>query len=120
VVKYTHTPRYLFSPQIKSHISSVDATLGLSMCCITYLSQAHHNPEITNEDIARAALLGLYRLHDYAMNMWLKLLVSYLTVSGSNTLQNEMVRLLERLVTYRSNDKLEGAGVENTSSVFSN
>lgn len=103
----SHRSRYLFSSRINGSINDADATLSLAMCCIMYLCQGHHDPEILDEEISNNILSGVYRLHDFSMIVWLELVERYACFSGSRTLPNELISLLEMLMHKRGNDQFD-------------
>ncbi|KAK1952075.1 hypothetical protein LY78DRAFT_708336 [Colletotrichum sublineola] len=48
---------YIFHNQTLDHVAPLDATLSLTHCCINYLCQEHHDPELSEEGIGRNLLL---------------------------------------------------------------
>jgi hypothetical protein len=99
--------RYFFSPKVLGSIDAGESRLSLAMCCIMYLCQGYHDPDISDEDVIENVLTGAYSLHDFAATMWLKL-TEQLT-SDSRSLPPELASLLETLIDKRANDEHDGS-----------
>jgi hypothetical protein len=80
------------------------------MCCIVYLCQRHHDPEIPDEEIAANILSGAYRLHEFATTTWLDLTERVASSSQSQVLLAELASLLQTLVCERKNGQYNDAG----------
>ncbi|KAF2792115.1 NACHT domain protein [Melanomma pulvis-pyrius CBS 109.77] len=109
-VQFVHftVQEYIFSPHIKDSINAADSALSLGICCITYLCQGHHDPEILDEDIRRNILSGAYRLHDFATTMWLELIERFVCSDSVHILPDELISLLEILMHERNNRQYNG------------
>jgi hypothetical protein len=96
--------RYLFSPDVSGSLDASLSTLSLAMCCITYLCQSHHDPEIV-DDIRENIIRGDYRLHYYSVEMWSKLVEQYLdtVVTATIPLPSQLLGVLRLLLTTRDN-----------------
>jgi hypothetical protein len=79
------------------------------MCCIMYLCQRHHDPEILDEEIADNILSGAYRLHEFATTMWLELTERVASSSQSQVMLAELASLLQTLICERKNDRYNDA-----------
>lgn len=99
--------RYLFSPAIDGHISLVQATLDLAICCMTFLSQSHYNINTLVDDDGFTGLIlrGSYRLHHFAVNGWYELVKKYLQLTQNKPLPSELVHCLRTLIFRRHNDE---------------
>lgn len=97
--------RYMFNPRITSFIDGTAATLDLAKSCIWYLCQSHHDPWVTDEDIAKNIISGDYKLHNYAATMWIELVKQYVRLTGSKPLSPDLIRTLEYLMTDRSRSR---------------
>lgn len=100
----TYQCRYLFNPRICGFIDSMEATLSLTLCCIMYLCQWHHNPEIEDEELCQNTIYGAYRLHDFAMNRWFQLVENYSNSIQSSMSRKQLVHRLQMLLDKRSNE----------------
>lgn len=98
-------PRYIFNPRIDGYIDSTAATLNLANCCIWYLCQSHHDTWISDDEIAKNLISGDYRLHNFAVTMWLDLVERYVSLNGSNPLPSKLTDALDCLATDRSNSE---------------
>lgn len=87
------------------YIDNTEATLDLAKCCIWYLCQSHHDAWISDDEIENNIISGDYRLHDYAVIMWLELVKQYVSLNGSKPLSSELIRALECLATDRSSSE---------------
>ena len=97
--------RYIFNPRIDGYIDNTEATLDLAKCCIWYLCHSHYDPWITDEEITDSIVSGDYRLHEYAVTMWVELIKRYVSLNGSKPLSSELISALECLLTERSNNE---------------
>ncbi|KAK2017314.1 hypothetical protein LZ32DRAFT_576756 [Colletotrichum eremochloae] len=101
---------YISHHQTPDHVAPLDATLSLTRCCITYLCQGHHDPELSEEEIDKNLLSGAYRLHDFASGFWFELLKEFLIMNRKNTLPADLVDKLESLHRERSASGFQGRG----------
>lgn len=111
--------RYLFSPQISGYIDPTDATLSLAMCCITYLSQEHHDREIDDEEMAYNLLSGLYRFHEFATTMWLELIERVTRFYSLGSMPKELIAILETFLAERKNRHYKGTTAKSVERRFS-
>jgi len=72
------------------------------MCCLTYLCQDHHDPEIEDESITANILSGKYRLHDFAATMWLELTEKVTSLSKLEDIPEDLVNLLQTFLSERT------------------
>lgn len=70
---------------------------------MTYLCQEHHDLGATSEKLSENILNGLYVLHDFASNMWLKLVENYLAECGTKAPPSRLTKALESLRNVREN-----------------
>lgn len=82
-------------------MNKVEMTLLLTTSCLEYLCRDHHNPGIPADEIQDAAVLGVYRLHTYAVTMWLPMIEQYLSLIGTNPISSEFLDSLEEFATHR-------------------
>ena len=101
----TNSHRYIFNPCIDGYIDDTATTLNLAICCIWYLCQRHHDAWISDDQIAKNIISGDYRLHNYAVTMWLDLVERYVSLNGSKPLHSDLIRALEYLATNRYNSE---------------
>jgi hypothetical protein len=106
---FANSPRYIFNPRANGYIDNTEATLSLAKCCIWYLCQSHHDSWITHDEIVDNIISGDYRLHNYAVTMWLELVKRYVSLNGSKPLSTELIRALECLTTERSSSEFGGS-----------
>jgi len=108
-VRFVHftAKEYLFSPQVKGHIDEGEAATNLASCCIMYLCQDHHDPEIPKERLTDNLLEGIYRLHDFASNYWFKLVEKYCTSPQTKSHLNDLVTHLKILMGGRKRHNRE-------------
>ena len=59
---------------------------------------------LPEEELCENMLGGFYRFHEYAINMWLKLVQRYLDLVNLAEPPSDVLRLLQRLIEERSND----------------
>ncbi|KAH1932003.1 hypothetical protein KXV48_007907 [Aspergillus fumigatus] len=108
-IQFVHftVKEYLFSPAIDGHISLVQATLDLAICCMTFLSQSHYNIKTLVDDDGFTGLIlgGSYRLHHFAVNGWYELVKKYLQLTQNKPLPSELVHCLRTLIFRRHNDE---------------
>ena len=74
------------------------------MCCIQYLCQRHHDPDLLDDEFLGNVLSGAYRMHEYAVSMWLELVERYVLVADSPALPENLIGLLQLLIEKRSSD----------------
>lgn len=79
-----------------------DATFSLAMCCVTYLCQTHHDPDLLDDDIAQNIPAGAYRLHDFAATAWLELVERFVHLNRQDTISHELIDALEMLSCERA------------------
>ncbi|KAL9621920.1 MAG: hypothetical protein Q9160_003741 [Pyrenula sp. 1 TL-2023] len=105
-VQFVHftVKEYLFSPKISGSIDGPEATLNLAMCCIAYLCQRHHDPQVGDEEINAHAISGAYRFHNFSTNMWLELLDRTAALLPRR-LPDALIDLLSRLSSQRCNQR---------------
>lgn len=101
--------RYIFNPRVDGSIDKKEATLSLARCCIWYLLQSHFDPWITENDVADSIISGNYRLHNFAVNMWLELVKCYVGLNESKPPSTELISALECLTIERSNSDFSGS-----------
>lgn len=99
--------RYLFSPRISGFIDGPEATLSLAMCCIAYLCQRHHDPEIGDKEIGSFAISGAYSFHNFSISMWLDL-VERASALLPQRLPWTLIDLLQRFLNERYNEMYNG------------
>ncbi|KAK5987844.1 hypothetical protein PT974_11978 [Cladobotryum mycophilum] len=109
-VRFVHftVKEYIHSTRIGNYIDPTEATLSLATCCIQYLCQDHHSPGIRDDELEDGIKLGNYRLHYYATDMWLNLVVQYLRLTVSKDLSNELIAALDKL--HKERGKYEFSG----------
>ncbi|KAL4724605.1 hypothetical protein ACLX1H_008047 [Fusarium chlamydosporum] len=75
-VQFVHftVREYMFNPNIENSISLPDMALDLTLRCLTYLCQDHHDPDLTEDEVDKMILLGAYRLHHFSSELWLVLI----------------------------------------------
>jgi hypothetical protein len=81
----------------------MESTLSLTMSCITFLCQKHHDPQLLEDEIRENVVNGTYILHEYAATTWLDLVERFVHLDPTETASPELIRLLEELSTDRSN-----------------
>ncbi|KAL0938544.1 NACHT domain protein [Colletotrichum truncatum] len=103
-VQFVHftAKEYIFHNQTSGYIALSDATLSLTICCITYLCQGHHDLELLEEDISSNLVSGAYRFHDFASLFWFELLKQFLVLKKAKELPRDLEDGLERLHSERS------------------
>lgn len=94
----------MFNPNIENSISLPDMALDLTLRCLTYLCQDHHDPDLTEDEVDKMILLGAYRLHHFSSELWLVLINRYLVLSDSKTLPETLIAQLRRLFERRSSN----------------
>ncbi|KAL6826144.1 hypothetical protein V8C40DRAFT_286985 [Trichoderma camerunense] len=94
--------------QIESYIDLTEATLSLAICCIRYLCQDHHSSDISKEDLEIGIKIGNYRLHYYAVETWLNLVIQYLRLNQSGVLSEELIKTLQKF--YQERCKQDSSG----------
>lgn len=105
----TNFGRYIFNPRIGGNIDNTEATLGLAKRCIWYLLQSQFDLLITDDEVAENVISGKYRLHNFAVDMWLELVKRYVSLNGSKPLSTELIHALEFLATERSSSEFGGS-----------
>ncbi|KAK4063518.1 uncharacterized protein Triagg1_9395 [Trichoderma aggressivum f. europaeum] len=88
-----------------NYIDRTEATLSLAICCIRYMCQDHHSPDISNDDLEVGIKMGNYRLHYYATDTWLNLVTQYLRLNQSIPLSEELITTLYKF--YKERGKQE-------------
>lgn len=76
-----------------------------------YLCQRRYDPEILddkNVDVAINILSGVYRFHYFSATLWLEFVERYIRLTRSQTLPDELINLLERLMVERSSYEFKG------------
>ena len=73
-------------------------------CCIQYLCQTHHDFDLSEGELSANLLFGLYRLHEYAISMWFKLMLRYHDLVNPANPPRDVLDLLQDLIEQRSND----------------
>ena len=96
--------RYLFSPKIEGCLQLTNAITSLAACCVTYLSQRHHQADLMDEDMAEKILSGLYRFHNFAATTWLELVERSAGLHKRNQLPDGPISVLEVLRLERGSD----------------
>ena len=109
--------RYIFSPRIANCVREETATTDLTISCLAYLCQNHHNPELSKDDVESETLRGSYRLHGYAETMWLSLVEKCLALSGSNPVPPDLLAALKHLIETRSSVSSDGCPEPSTRSI---
>ena len=104
-----NSTRYIFNPRIDGYIDNTEATFSLATRCIWYLRQSHHDSWITDDEIADNIISGDYRLHTFAVTMWLELVIRYVSLNGSKHLSTELTEALACLAAERSSSELKGS-----------
>lgn len=99
----TDTSRYFFSSKVDGSISLQDATLDLACCCLTYLSQDHHDEDIGDQHIDEQLYCGAYRLHEFARTTWLKLIDLYIARNRDCLAPSRLVTAIETFQQRRTN-----------------
>ncbi|KAI1291593.1 NACHT domain protein [Xylaria venustula] len=103
-VQFVHftVKEYIFSDSILGFIDIQRAALDLTLRCITYLLQGHHELDLSHEDIRLNILSGQYTMEWLATNIWPQLAKMYLSSAGRDERQQELGIRLEILHTARS------------------
>ncbi|KAL9119321.1 MAG: hypothetical protein Q9187_004124, partial [Circinaria calcarea] len=99
-IQFVHftVKEYFFSSSITGSLSVAEAKLGLAVCCVTYLCQMHHDPDLLDEEIDGNILSGAYRLHDLAATTWFELVeLSVPLLKQETTLSPKFIDALETL-----------------------
>ncbi|PKK48953.1 hypothetical protein CI102_7960 [Trichoderma harzianum] len=94
--------------KIENHIDLTEATLSLAICCIRYLCQDHHSPDISEKDLEAGIKMGNYRLHYYAADTWLSLVTQYLRLNQSQVLSEELITTLHKFYEEQCKQDLSG------------
>lgn len=85
---------YFFSPMIKNSLDPAQYVMSLAKCCITYLSQHHHDGNIDDDLFQNNVIRGVYRLHHFASDNWSRLVESYLKVAPVTKDSTELTQLI--------------------------
>ncbi|KAK5631042.1 hypothetical protein RRF57_006757 [Xylaria bambusicola] len=103
-VQFVHftVKEYIFSDRISGFIDIQPAALDPTLRRITYLSQGHHDLDLSDEDIEHNILSGKYTMEWLATNMWPQLAKMYLSSARRDEPQQELGICLEILHTARS------------------
>ena len=91
------------SPSIDGYIGVMESTLSLTMSCITFLCQRHHDPQLLEDEVRENVVNGTYVLHEYAATTWVDLVEKSVRLDPTETAAPDLVRHLEEISTYRSN-----------------
>lgn len=70
------------------------ATLDLAMCCINYLCQRHHDPNLPANKRSENVSTGQYSFHSFSTRMWFDLVCQYL---GSSKAANSSGNLIDAI-----------------------
>ncbi|KAL6697595.1 hypothetical protein J3F84DRAFT_291012 [Trichoderma pleuroticola] len=89
----------------QNYIDLTEATLSLAICCLQYLCQDHHSPDISDKDLEAGMKMGNYRLHYYATDTWLNLVTQYLRLNLSRVLSEDLTTTLDKF--YKERGKQE-------------
>jgi hypothetical protein len=81
----------------------MESTLSLTMSCITFLCQKHHDPQLLEDKICENVVNGAYVLHEYAATTWLDLVERCVRLDPTEAAAPDLVRLLKEISTNRSN-----------------
>lgn len=100
--------RYVSCPNVAGYISNQDSILSLATCCLEYLRQQHHEPELPEQEIYEHALAGSYVLHDFAATTWLELVERSITFDRSGSKSTSLIAHLESLFDDRCNPDYVG------------
>ncbi|KAL9567379.1 hypothetical protein ACKAV7_008454 [Fusarium commune] len=105
-VQFVHftVREYIFSTKIQNSITLSETALDLTIRCVVYMCQDHHDPDLTEDEIDANMLWGAYRLHHFSSSFWLDLINEYLTLSGSETIPHTLIDQLRILLETRSSD----------------
>ncbi|EHK42065.1 hypothetical protein TRIATDRAFT_295808 [Trichoderma atroviride IMI 206040] len=94
--------------EVEYYIDPIEATLSLTICCVQYLCQDHHSPDISNEDVKMGIERGNYRLHYYAANTWLNLTIQYLRLTRYTDISEELIAALTKFCNERGKPECYG------------
>ncbi|RKL31203.1 hypothetical protein BFJ72_g11220 [Fusarium proliferatum] len=105
-VQFVHftVREYIFNGDIQNSISLSETALDLAIRCLVYMSQDHHDPDLTDDELDANIVWGAYRLHHFSSSFWLDLIYGYLTLSGSKTMPDTLTDQLRILLETRSSD----------------
>ncbi|PNP78625.1 hypothetical protein FNYG_07971 [Fusarium nygamai] len=105
-VQFVHftVREYIFSTKIQSSMTLSEMALDLTIRCVVYMCQDHHDPGLTEDGINANILWGAYRLHHFSSSFWLDLVHEYLRLSGSETIPDALIDQLRILLGTRSSD----------------
>ena len=78
------------------------------MSCLTYLCQQHHDSGFLGGKITESLLGGTYVIHEFAATNWLELVKRSLKRCSKDVPPLELIHLLERLSSDRTNDEYCG------------
>ncbi|KAI0107251.1 hypothetical protein GGR51DRAFT_559592 [Nemania sp. FL0031] len=92
---------YIFSDRAPGFIDLQKATLDLTLRCITYLCQDHHNLSLSDEQVSDNVISGAYTLDWFATNMWPQLAKTYLNSAERDELQSQLGLRLDLLYSTR-------------------
>lgn len=99
--------RYILSDAIPGFIDYTEATLSLAMTCIAYLCQSHHHQDISDEELSKNILDGIYTFDDYAYDMWFKLVQCYVWPKPHISVSPDLIDLLSLLLQERANSEFK-------------
>ncbi|KAK1830451.1 hypothetical protein QBC39DRAFT_354018 [Podospora conica] len=106
IVQFVHftVKEYISSPRLVPWLDLGESRLSLAICCIVYLCQQHHDPELSEEAIRKNALEGKYVLHEFATSTWLDMVEKILAPGPRNVATpSELIRALQVLLEGRGN-----------------
>ncbi|KAF7527346.1 hypothetical protein G7054_g10484 [Neopestalotiopsis clavispora] len=98
-------------------INPTQATLDLAICCISYLCQSHHDPDITDGEVTLKASSGQYSFHAFSSKMWFQLICQYLRLVEATGQWNELVQAIQKLRETRGSEVTETTEDEELSDV---
>lgn len=108
--------RYIYSSEIKNHISKTRAAQKLTMTILAYLGSIVMDVDLDDEDIERNILGGRYRLLEYATFFWPTLIYR---INDEERRFVHVAKLLDRLVQEGRNYRFKGT-VEDSKPSFEN
>lgn len=90
---------------IQNSLDPAQYVLSLAKCCITYLSQHHHDSNIDDDLFQNNVIRGVYRLHHFASDNWSRLVESYVkmvAVTKDSTELTQLIAILDLLAVRAS------------------
>ena len=79
----------------------METTLSLTMSCLDYLCQDHHDPSVSADETEEGIMYGFYRLHTYAESMWLSLVEKCLSLNAPSSIPPKLLGSLETFAAHR-------------------